>query len=230
MRFRLATMIWMGVMTAGPVSAVAAQTRLTVLIGGLAADQHLPARAAFCAAQGADPQSYNISPAVRWSKGPAATRSYALLMLDPDVPADLTLIDRPGVTIPAHARRQSFYHWVLADIPSTVHALGEGVDGRGLVAHGKQIGAGPAGRRGANDYSRFLQNMPSMAGTYGGYDGPCPPRNDARTHRYVVTVYALDVPKIGLADAFDGQAVERAMAGHILARGSATGLYDRRTD
>ena len=32
-----------------------------------------------------------------------------------------------------------------------------------------------------------------MAGDYHGYDGPCPPWNDEIPHRYVFTVYALDV-------------------------------------
>ena len=229
MRFWLGVMTCFGVMV-GPVSAATTEARLTVAIGGLASDQRLPARAAFCAADRVDAWTYNTSPAVRWSKGPNATRSYVLLMVDPDVPADLALIDRPGVTIAADAPRQAIYHWVLADIPPATRSLAEGVEGRGVVPHGKPIGTGPVGVRGANGYTKFLRDVPAMAGTYGGYDGPCPPKNDARVHRYIVTVYALDVPTIGLAGAFDGRAVEAAMAGHILARGSATALYSRRPE
>lgn len=229
MRFWLRAMACLGVMVA-PVSAATREGRLTVVIGGLGSDRLLPARTAFCAADGADVQTYDTSPAVRWSKGPNATRSYALLMVDPDVPADLTLIDRPGVTIASDAPRQSIYHWVLADIPPATHSLAEGAEGRGLVPHGKPVGNGPVGVRGANGYTEFLRDMPAMAGTYGGYDGPCPPKNDARTHRYVVTVYALDVPTIGLAGGFNGRAVQAAMVGHILARGSATALYSRRPE
>lgn len=229
MRFWFGAMTCLSVMVA-PVSAATTEGRLTVVIGGLASDRRLPARAAFCAANGADLRTYDTSPAVRWSKGPKRTRSYALLMVDPDVPADLTLIDRPGVTIAADAPRQAIYHWVLADMPPATHSLVEGAEGRGLIPHGKPVGNGPVGARGANGYTEFLRNMPSMAGTYGGYDGPCPPKNDARTHRYIVTVYALDVPTIGLAGAFDGRALETAMAGHILASGSATALYSRRAE
>lgn len=227
MRFWLGAMACL-VMTGGSVSAVPAEGTLTVTIGGLAADQRLPAHSAFCAAEGANRGMHNISPEVRWSSGPGGTRSYALLMVDPDVPVDLTLIDRPGVTISTDAPRQTFYHWVLVDIPTSTHALAQGLEGSGLTLHGKPIGNGPVGVRGANDYTHFLRDVPSMAGTYGGYDGPCPPKNDARTHRYIVTIYALDLPTIGLVGAFDGQAVQAAMAGHILARGSATALYDRR--
>ncbi len=226
MRFWLGAMACLGVMVA-PVSAATREGRLTVVIGGLGSDRRLPARTAFCAEDGTDVRIYDTSPAVRWSEGPAATRSYALLMVDPDVPADLTLIDRPGIMIAADAPRQAIYHWVLADISPSTRSLAEGAEGRGLVPHGKPVGDGPAGVRGANGYTEFLRNMPAMAGTYGGYDGPCPPKNDVRTHRYVVTVYALDVPTIGLAGAFDGRAVEAAMAGHILARGSTTALYSR---
>ena len=228
MRFWFAAITCFGVMVGGPASATTREARLAVAIGGLAPHGRLPARAAFCAAEGADQATHDISPAVRWTKGPAATRSYALLMVDPDVPADLTLIDRPGVTIGADTPRQTIYHWVLADIPASTKMLAQGADGSGLVPHGKPVGAGPAGVRGANGYTGFLRDIPSMAGTYGGYDGPCPPKNDARTHRYIITVYALDLPTIGLSGAFDGKAAEAAMAGHILARGSATALYDRR--
>ncbi len=38
-----------------------------------------------------------------------------------------------------------------------------------------------------------------MAGAYHGYDGPYPPFNDARVHRYVFTVVALDTDTLGLA-------------------------------
>lgn len=171
MRFWFGAMICLSMMGGGPVSA-AIEGRLTVGIGGLTPDHRFSAQAAFCASEGTATRTYNISPEVRWSKGPAATRSYALLMVDPDVPANLTLIDRPGVTIAADAPRQPIYHWVLADIAASVNGLDQGADGSGLVLHGKPVGIGPVGVRGANDYTRFFHDMPSMAGTYGGYDGP----------------------------------------------------------
>lgn len=147
MRFWVGVMICLAAVVA-PVSAATMEGRLTVAIGGLASDRRLPARAAFCAADGADARTFDISPAVRWNKGPNATRSYVLVMVDPDVPADLTLIERPGVNIAADAPRQTIYHWVLADIPPATRSFAEGADGRGLVPHGKPIGKGPAGVRG----------------------------------------------------------------------------------
>lgn len=227
MRFWFRTMTCVGILIGAPLSAAATEGTLTVTIGGLGPGYRLPARAAFCARAG-EGMTYDVSPAVQWSRGPAATRSYALLMVDPDVPADVTLIDRTGVTIAAEAPRQAVYHWVLVDMPAGRQALAEGAESNGLVPHGKPVGPTSFGVRGANAYTAFLRDVAGMAGTYGGYDGPCPPKNDARTHRYVVTVYALDVPTLGLSGAFDGVAVENAIKGHVLARGAASALYDRR--
>ena len=56
-----------------------------------------------------------------------------------------------------------------------------------------------------------------------GYTGPCPPSG---THHYHFMVYALDTrldldPKSGKAE------LEKAMQGHILARGELVGLYHK---
>lgn len=64
-----------------------------------------------------------------------------------------------------------------------------------------------------------------MSGNYFGYDGPCPPWNDALVHHYVFTLYALNVPHLDVHGDFDGKQVRAAMAGHILAQASITGLY-----
>ena len=49
------------------------------------------------------------SPALEWKDAPAGTKSFVLIMDDPDVPM-------PG----------GFTHWVLADIPGTANGLPEG--------------------------------------------------------------------------------------------------------
>jgi Raf kinase inhibitor-like YbhB/YbcL family protein len=64
-----------------------------------------------------------------------------------------------------------------------------------------------------------------MAGLYYGYDGPCPPWNDEIPHRYVFTVYALDVAALPVAGAFGGAEVRAAIKGHVLAEASITGRY-----
>jgi Raf kinase inhibitor-like YbhB/YbcL family protein len=56
-----------------------------------------------------------------------------------------------------------------------------------------------------------------------GYMGPCPPFG---THRYFFKVYALDAELSLRADARKRD-VEKAMEGHVLAKGELIGLYRR---
>lgn len=209
------------VMTASAASA--GNDKLMVKIEGLDPAGRFSDQAAFCPP--ADKAVKNVSPAVRWSAGPKKTRSYALLMVDLDVPQDFSQINKAGMTIAADAPRIQVHHWVLDDIPTTVTALASGVESEGLVVHGKPVGETGHGRRGANVYTTFLAANAEMAGTYGGYDGPCPPVNDERVHRYAIRVFALDVPSLGLTGIFDGLAVEKAMRGHVVAKGEAVATY-----
>lgn len=217
--------------TVGAVCALAFATTaagsdiksLKVEIEGVEQGGRLPDKAAFCPPSATTQR--NISPAITWSSGPQGTRSYALLMTDPDVPRDFSRINKAAVMIRRDDPRVSVYHWVLADIPPETKSLAEGVESEGLVPHGKPVGETAHGRRGTNVYSSFLASDPEMAGTYGGYDGPCPPTNDERPHRYVVQVYALDVPSLGLNSTFDGSSVENAMRGHVLSQGNAIATY-----
>jgi hypothetical protein len=55
------------------------------------------------------------------------------------------------------------------------------------------------------------------------YGGPCPPWG---THRYFFKVYALDT-KLDLNPNSRKKDVEKAMQGHILAKGELVGLYRR---
>jgi Raf kinase inhibitor-like YbhB/YbcL family protein len=203
-------------------AVLAADTTLSVKIEGLDPNGRFADSAAFCPP---GIGSKDVSPGVSWSAGPQGTRSYALLMNDPDVPQDFSLINKPGTTIPANAPRISVFHWVLADIPAGVTSIGVAAEGEGLVPGGKPIGVTPHGLRGANVYTSFLAETNGMAGTYGGYDGPCPPINDQRMHHYTLTVAALDVATLGLSGPFTGEDVEKAMAGHVLASGEAIATY-----
>lgn len=196
---------------------------LKVTIGGLDKTGRFADDAAFCSPAKSGPT--DVSPEVSWSAGPEGTRAYALTMTDPDVPRDLGLINKPGTTIAENAPRITIHHWVLADIPAAVTSLKKGAEGDKLTPHGKPTGATPHGQRGANAYTQFVAANPDMAGTYGGYDGPCPPVNDERVHHYTVRVYALDVPSLGLTGAFDGPALEAAVKGHVLAEGEAVATY-----
>ena len=56
-----------------------------------------------------------------------------------------------------------------------------------------------------------------------GYMGPCPPSG---THRYFFKAYALDT-ELSLGIASKKKDVEKAIQGHIIAKGELMGLYSR---
>ncbi|MDT8409083.1 MAG: YbhB/YbcL family Raf kinase inhibitor-like protein [Wenzhouxiangellaceae bacterium] len=169
--------------------------------------------------------SDNVSPNLAWKGVSAATRSFALLCVDPDVPSEAEHANQEGKTLPSDMPRVDFYHWVMIDIPASTRELASGECGRGVVPSGKSEPPGPEqSRQGLNDFTRFLAGS-EMEGRYFGYDGPCPPWNDERLHHYHYTLYALDVDTIDIADPFDGPAVKAAIEGHVLDQATITGTY-----
>jgi phosphatidylethanolamine-binding protein (PEBP) family uncharacterized protein len=65
-----------------------------------------------------------------------------------------------------------------------------------------------------------------MRGNYHGYDGPCPPWNDALVHRYIFTVYALAESRLRIEGQLDGRSVRAALAkAQVLGQANLTGLY-----
>lgn len=96
-----------------------------------------------------------------------------------------------------------FFHWVALDIPAGVTSLPAGWSG-----------SAPEG---------VVQGHTDFGAT--GYGGPCPPPGPA--HRYHFTVYALDVPTLGLGDTATGALARFSIAQHALAKGRLTGTYAR---
>src|SRR5918995_1573094 len=82
----------------------------------------------------------NRSPHLRWSGAPEGTQSFALLCVDPDVPADFSDANQEGKTLPEDAPRRDFTHWLLVDISPDVTELPEGAGSDGIVAGGKPTG------------------------------------------------------------------------------------------
>jgi Raf kinase inhibitor-like YbhB/YbcL family protein len=71
----------------------------------------------------------DVSPALSWNDPPAGTKTFALIMDDPDAPAG------------------TWVHWVLYDLPAGVRELPEG------VPKAKDLESGA--RQGSNDFRRI---------------------------------------------------------------------------
>ncbi|BCL76835.1 hypothetical protein JHS3_25710 [Jeongeupia sp. HS-3] len=171
-------------------------------------------------------QSANRNPQLAWRDVPSGTRSFALIVHDPDAPSRGDDVNQVGREIATDLPRVSFIHWVLIDIPATVREIEAGSHADGVAVHGKPGPAAAQGwRHGINDFTGWFGQDPAMAGQYFGYDGPCPPWNDALVHRYVFTLYALDIERLALEGTFGAAEVQKAITGHVLAEARLTGTY-----
>ncbi len=204
----------------------AAQT-LKVSVDSLARVKVIPDKYAFCnpAKEGHTKPGADVSPRISWSRGPAGTKSYAIIALDTDVPSIRTDMNQEGKTVSATMPRLTFYHWVLVDISAKVRHLTTGEDSSARTVGGKPQSPSKVGLRGLNNYTIVFASNEQMKGQYFGYDGPCPPWNDEIPHHYHFTVYALSVDSLGLSGPFTGPDALKAMEGKVLAKGEALGVY-----
>lgn len=97
-----------------------------------------------------------------------------------------------------------WWHWVVANIPASVMALPEGA------------GSGKGGLPEGAVQVRTDFGAP-------GYGGAAPPPGPA--HRYIFSVYALDVPKLDIAPDASPALVGFMVHHHKLASASLTALY-----
>ena len=172
----------------------------------------------------------NLSPQLSWSDVPAGTKSFAITCIDPDVPSVGDNVNVDGRVVPVDLPRVDFFHWTLIDLPAGTTSIEAGLFSSEVTPCGKAGPGAPLGsRQGINDYTAWFAGDPDMRGDYFGYDGPCPPWNDLRVHRYIYTVYALDVATLDLAGKFTGAEALSAMQGHILDQASITGTYTLNT-
>ncbi|MGH8506362.1 MAG: YbhB/YbcL family Raf kinase inhibitor-like protein [Stenotrophobium sp.] len=188
----------------------------------------IPGRCAFCirSPRGHVALAQNLNPQLSWSHAPASTRSFVVTCIDGDAPTRPDDVNQPGRIVPANLPRAEFVHWLMVDIPPHITAIAEGACSRGMTATGKTDPAGPEGaRQGVNDYTGWFAGDKDMAGTYLGYDGPCPPWNDARVHHYRFTVHATDLERCPVNPAYTLKDLRGALAGHILASASLSGRY-----
>jgi Raf kinase inhibitor-like YbhB/YbcL family protein len=133
----------------------------------------------------------NISPQLKWVNAPKTTKSFALMVYDPDAPTG-----------------SGWWHWVIFNIPAETTEL---VTDAGNLA--KNLA--PKGS---------VQSMTD----YGkpGFGGACPPVGD-KPHRYIFTLFALDVPKIDLDEKANAALVGFMVNSHAIAKASLISYYGR---
>lgn len=168
----------------------------------------------------------NRNPHLAWWDAPVGTRSIAVLCHDFDAPSQPDDVNHPDREVPTSLPRVDFHHWVLVDLPPSVVSIAAGEYSDSVVPKGK---GGPEtkhhARHGLNDYTAWFASDHDMAGDYFGYDGPCPPWNDALIHHYQFAVYALDVERLPIEGRFNGVQALAAMQGHVLGRATMSGSY-----
>lgn len=198
-------------------TAQAAEFKVTVK--GFVDGQPIPAQNAFCVATETEksvPTGDNISPEISWENAPAGTKSFAVIVVDPDVPTKFDDAGVNGKFLPADMPRQNFYHWKLLNIPANVTSIAEG---QGKVA--------PSGSlQFSSDYMKF-QNLPETPENivkYAGYDGPCPPWNDERVHHYHFRVFALN-DNITVPTTTQGDDIMGSLKLHAIAEAEYVGTY-----
>ncbi len=189
-------------------------------------NEPIPVANAFCAPDAKNHATFapNLSVHLRWGDAPEGTKSYALTMVDIDVPTVGDDVNQEGRTVSSELPRTDFVHWVIVDIDGTTSELKSGDYSEGVTPGGKP-GHGGGPKEGVNDYTSWFAGDPDMEGLYKGYDGPCPPWNDEIVHRYVFTIFALDIETLDLPQDFTVADVTSAMAGHSLAEAKLTGTY-----
>jgi Raf kinase inhibitor-like YbhB/YbcL family protein len=193
-------------------SALAAPAKLDVKVDGITENQPIAEKYALCkpTKDGKSENGDNKRPTISWSGAPEGTKSYAVIVQDPDVPASFTKTGKDGEVIGAEEKRQDFYHWALLDIPADKKEI----DG------GRSSRAPKFGTPANNDLGSYLSDTHN-------YGGPCPPWNDERVHHYHFKVYALDTEKLELPKDATAKQADKALmkSPHVLARGAVTGTY-----
>lgn len=115
----------------------------------------------------------------------------------------VTLFDRDE-----HSTPSGWWHWVVYDIPGEVAELAAG-----------------AGAEHSSSLPRTALQGRTDLGT-DAYHGPCPDRGDA-PHRYVFTIYALNVATLPVPADPSGAMVVTSLREHLLGKATLTIRYGR---
>lgn len=115
----------------------------------------------------------------------------------------LTLFDRDERSTPS-----GWWHWVVYDLPKDTNELAKGAG----AAHGGSLPAGTL--QGRSDLGEDA------------YHGPCPAKGDP-PHRYLFTIYALDVAKLPVEADSSGAMVTSVAGEHVLGKAVLVAHYGR---
>lgn len=96
-----------------------------------------------------------------------------------------------------------FSHWLLFDLDPSTTSLEAGAGAKG---------SNPGGVLGFTDWGESQ------------YGGMAPPPDDP-PHHYIFTVWALDVPSLGVDETTTYAKFNFVTRGHVLAKGTLTGLF-----
>jgi len=100
----------------------------------------------------------------------------------------------------------NFVHWIIFNIPGDMKELHENVTPSRNIPDEVMLGT--------NSFGRI------------GYGGPCPP--PGKPHHYYFRLYALDTILHHIESGATKERLEKAMEGHIVAKGELMGMYKRR--
>jgi Raf kinase inhibitor-like YbhB/YbcL family protein len=104
-----------------------------------------------------------------------------------------------------HPVANNWVHWLVINISPETKGLSEGASRNSMPAGAVEL---------KNSFGEI------------GYGGPQPPKGSG-DHPYVVTLYALSVPKLDITEQTSLAAFKKALDGKILAAVTITGMFGR---
>ncbi|WP_457746946.1 YbhB/YbcL family Raf kinase inhibitor-like protein [Sulfurimonas sp.] len=99
-----------------------------------------------------------------------------------------------------------WWHWIVYNIPKGTHHIKSNASGEKMLPKGSV--------EGFTDYKTR------------GFGGACPPKGD-KAHRYIVTIYALDIAKIAVKKDANPALLGYMINAHTIAKSSLISYYQR---